>query len=197
MLSRSDLGLDWMNSNGGPLLLVPGEYLTLWEGIEPPSAGRRVQATFRWDDPAAPATDYDRACDVQGYLGAIRIGDGTGLVLGDEPTATAWWPVGPDTGGGPAAAGGMLVRSIYADSEAHILEVLSPIREVDWAEDGITFHVGQQPVYLIDAAFAGSELEGDDHLTIQLPVGSYTVATAVYEPDSATSLVLHRLVPSE
>ena len=45
-------------------------------------------------DPNDPATDYDRACDVNYYLGLIEIGAGKGLVLGGEPLSTAWWPSG-------------------------------------------------------------------------------------------------------
>jgi hypothetical protein len=185
-----------MNSNGGPLLLVPGEYLLEWEGIDTPSAGRQVEAKFRWDGPDAPATDYDRACDVKGYLGAIQIGEGTGLVLGDEPAMTSWQPLAVHDNAGNTRAGGMLIRWIYADSGEHVVDVLGHVPEGVWME-GVTFRAGQQPLYLIDSAFAGSELEGGDHLFIQLPAGTYRVSTAVYEPDASTCLVLHRLMPSE
>jgi hypothetical protein len=80
----------WMQSNAGPLLLVPGEHLPSWEGVAPPADGRHIEAQFRWNRRDAPATDYDRACDVTGYLGLLSIGTGHGLVLGDELHATAW-----------------------------------------------------------------------------------------------------------
>src|SRR5260370_41091178 len=82
--------LQWMQSNGGPLLLVSGEPLPSWEGTEFPSDGRQIEAQFRWNGQAAPATGYDRACDVKEYVGLLTIGVGQGLVLGDEPLSTTW-----------------------------------------------------------------------------------------------------------
>ena len=77
MLDKSGV-LTWLGTDFGPLLLVPGEHLSSWEGIDPPSSGRWVEARFRWHDPNDPATDYDRACDVEDYLGLIEIGTGNG-----------------------------------------------------------------------------------------------------------------------
>src|SRR5438270_663817 len=99
--------LTWMDTELGPLLLVPGEHLSSWEGIDPPSAGRHVEAKFRSHDPNDPATDYDRACDIKDYLGLIEIGAGKGLVLGGEPLSTAWWPSGSLGNEDGLAPGGM------------------------------------------------------------------------------------------
>ncbi len=93
MIQRYDAGtLLWMESGGGPLLLVPGEYLPFWGGIDPPTDGRQIVAHFRYGGDDAPATDYDRACDVDDYLGVIEVGSGCGVVLGDEPLPTAIVP---------------------------------------------------------------------------------------------------------
>ena len=184
--------LQWMQSNGGPLLLVPGEHLPSWEGTEPPADGRQIEAEFRWNGQDAPATDYDRACDVQGWLGLLDIGAGQGLVLGDEPLSTTWQA--------PLASGesdhdtsGILIRWVYGNSQAEVMEALKHVPETAWRDDGLLLCVGREPLYLLDAAYAGSELEGDDHLTIHLPPGRYSIATAEYAPDSQTSLLLHRL----
>src|SRR5258708_35074880 len=80
--------LRWMESNGGPLLLVSGEHLPSWEGTESPSDGRQIEAQFRWNGQGAPDTGYDRACDVKQYVGLLTIGVGQGMVLGDEPLST-------------------------------------------------------------------------------------------------------------
>jgi immunity protein 21 of polymorphic toxin system len=184
--------LRWLESNGGPLLLVPGERLPSWEGTEPPADGRQIDAQFRWNGQDAPATDYDRACDVKGWLGLLDVGAGQAIVLGGEPLGTAWQA---------AAAGGesddntcgILIRPVYANSEADVIEALKHVRETVWQDTGLLLSVGREPLYLLDAAYPGSELEGDDHLTIELPPGRYSIATAEYEPDSHTSLLLHRL----
>jgi hypothetical protein len=114
--------LTWVESEGGPLLLVAEDRVTEWEGIRQPSAGRVVEATFRWAEPDAPATDYDRACDVPGHTGLIRVGDGEAIVLGDEAMATTCWD---GRGAGPP----MLARWAYADDEASIIRALSVISD--------------------------------------------------------------------
>lgn len=191
MLSRG-LELTWMSSNGGPLLLVPGEYLSSWRGIDPPPDGRHIEAQFRWAGPDEPATDYDRACDVTGYVGLLDIGAGQGVVLGDEPHSTAWRPL--LAGDSDNDLGGLLIRCVYADSDDDdIIAALEHVPQAAWQDEDLALDVGHEPLYLLDAAYAGSDLEGDDHLTIHLPAGRYTIATAEYEPDDHTSLVLHRL----
>jgi len=192
MLSSNSGELRWLESNGGPLLLVPGEHLPSWEGTEPPSDGRQIDAQFRWNGQDAPATDYDRACDVQGYLGLLDIGAGQGIVLGDEPLGTAW-QASAVAGESDDATSGILIRWVYATSEAEVMEALTHVPETAWRDDGLLLSVGREPLYLLDAAYAGSELEGDNHLTIELLPGRYSMATAEYEPDSHTSLLLHRL----
>ena len=73
------------------------------------------------------------------------------------------------------------------------MDALTHVPETAWRDDGLLLSVGREPLYLLDAAYAGSELDGDDHLAIHLPPGRYSIATAEYEPDSQTSLLLHRL----
>ncbi len=197
MLGRSESGLAWMNSHGGPLLLVPGEFLLSWRGICPPTDGRQIEAMFRWDGPDSPACDYDRACDVDDYLALLDIGAGQGLVLGGEPMGTAWSPT--TSADSLTNSGGILIRWVYANSVADVIEAVERVPEAAWAHDGLALMVGQAPLYLMDSATPADELGKfdklgihEDHLKIHLPAGRYAVATAIIEPDPHTSLVLHR-----
>jgi hypothetical protein len=67
-----------VGTDGGPVLALPREALASWGGTLPSS--RPIKACFRFGDPDAPATDYDRACDVDG-VGLLRVGVLRGLVL--------------------------------------------------------------------------------------------------------------------
>lgn len=195
MLHRYDDSseLRWMASNGGPLLLVPGEHLASWGGIDPPRDGRRIEAKFRCF-PDDLATDYDRACDVEGYLGLLDIGAGQGLVLGDEPCRTAWLEsMARHDGDEDSVLGGMLVRWVYGNSEAEALATIDHVPQSAWRDDDLVLTVGKEPLYLLDAAYNPDDLQGDDHMTIRLPAGMYSIATAEYEPDAHTNLILHRL----
>lgn len=195
MLRRYDDSstLQWLESNGGPLLLVPGEHLASWGGIDPPRDGRSIEARFR-ALLGEPASDYDRACDVEGYLGLLDIGAGQGLVLAGDPCGAAWLSSSKPAGGdGRGLTGHMLVRWEYGESEASVIATLEHVPESIWRDDNLVLTVGREPLYLLDAAYNLGDLQGDDHLTIHLPEGMYSVVTAEYEPDAHTSLILHRL----
>ena len=164
--------MDWVESNGGPLLLAPERYLLDWLGA---------------DGPATGGTDYERACSVDDYAEAIEVGSGQGIVLGDEPLPTAWHPI---------ARGGMLVRWVAAPDEATIERVLAELPEgIPWesifdvdidAEDGA--------LILFDAAVPGAELPRE-HLRVTLPPGRYAFELSAYHPAANTALLLHRFRP--
>ena len=79
-------------NDGGPLIVLPDSAAPHWEGSEPPSARRVIDATSRWSGPGHPATDYDRACDVDPeYAASLRVGDSWGIVLGTEVAQEARW----------------------------------------------------------------------------------------------------------
>lgn len=180
----------WIYSHGGPLMLLPAKHLPAWEGIHPPGDGRSIQATFRWAGPGTLATDYDRATDIDGYLGVLKVGRGDGLVLGDEPMMTAWRP-------DASQEGGLLVRWVFAESEASVIDSLRRLPEDIWQPTEIVFSIDSAPLYLFDAAVAedppANDDEGGGYLVIDLLPGRYAVVTGLYAPDAKTSLVLHRL----
>jgi hypothetical protein len=70
--------LGWHSGQCGPSIVMPTEVMSFWEGTEPPSGGRVVEATFRWDGQSI-ATDYDHACDAEGTF--IPVGSTTAYVL--------------------------------------------------------------------------------------------------------------------
>jgi hypothetical protein len=165
----SDDELRWIESGGGPLLVLPSSLLPDWGGTDSPGSG-------------AAATDYDRACDVSEYIGAIAVGEGQGLVLGDMPMPAAWW----------AESAGMLVRWMAATSEEAVLEVLrDPSLDPAWEREA-TFACVDGSLVLFDSAYPGTGLP-PDVARISLTPGRYAVETAVLEGDD-TSLVLHRFV---
>ena len=148
---------NWIDSNGGPLLLLPLDLLGNWGGIEPPKR-RVVKAEFRWN-PDGPATDYDRACDVKGYLGNIDVGAGHALVLGDEPMPTTFLP---------APTGGVLVRWVHAETEKELLTAIQALESFPNAEDTGFLQWPEGPLVLFDSACPGTKV-GADRLLVDLP----------------------------
>ncbi|MFJ4703047.1 Imm21 family immunity protein [Streptomyces sp. NPDC088768] len=66
------MSLTWLETEGGPFIVVPHTALSHWSGTE---------------------GDYDRACEVMDLVGVLELPDGAeALVLGDEPLSTAYLP---------------------------------------------------------------------------------------------------------
>ncbi|MFD0399796.1 Imm21 family immunity protein [Kitasatospora sp. NPDC127121] len=66
------MSLTWLETEGGPFIVVPRDALSHWSGTE---------------------GDYDRACEVVELVGVLDLPEGAeALVLGDEPMSTAYLP---------------------------------------------------------------------------------------------------------
>lgn len=68
-----ELELQWIESNGGPLLAAEASLLPLWTGYQ---------------------GDYDLACAVPGLVGRIVARGHRAIVLTDQPAMTTWLPDG-------------------------------------------------------------------------------------------------------
>ena len=138
----------WVHSEGGPLLLLPLELAVSWRGVE--------------------TGDYERACEVDDYVGWISVGDGTGMLLGEEPHSTTWRQ---QTGGGD------LVRWVFADDEAHIWSGLETDDSLFRREPEAFLVRESGTCLLFDSALAGDEAF-DEQLEIHLLPGRYAVESA-------------------
>ncbi|MCP3058796.1 immunity 21 family protein [Myxococcus sp. K38C18041901] len=87
------LSTEWIESAGGPLVVIPRSVIAEWKGT--------------------PA-DYEEACGVADYLGLLCREWGDVLVLGDEPlrTAVVARPEGP-----------VIVRWMFAPSAEQLVDV--------------------------------------------------------------------------
>ncbi|MDQ0778828.1 hypothetical protein QF026_007294 [Streptomyces aurantiacus] len=166
MVSYADpSSVEWVESGGGPLIAIPEVVLPFWTGAD----GDEL------------ASDYDRACEVEGLTGLLPVGNATALVLGDEPAATAYLPEHTT-----------FVRWFAGESERELLaEVPAALdtaawgREVHWQVSGA--------VVLFDAAWPGEESTKTGHLRIPLAPGRYAVRATHAEPGPETWLGLVQL----
>jgi len=157
--------VEWVESGGGPLIAVPETVLPFWAGA----------------DGDETASDYDRACEVDGFVGLLPVGDSAALVLGDEPASTAFLP-----------EHAVFVRWGAADSEDELLaEVPAALATAAW-EDEVRWTV-PGPVVLFDAAWPGHDSARTDYLRVVLEQGSYAVRAAQVRPGPETWLGLVQL----
>ena len=162
--------MKWIESRGGPLVVVPQAWLQEWRGVFGPESDSR--------------SHYDRACDVVDQIATIRVGGSDVLVLGDEPFRTTWIPM---------QTGGIFVRWTYADHEGSIATFLHSFNPATVTGDtGVSLHVSGGCV-MFDAAEPGDENTGDAIL-IALSPGTYIVKSATADPSTEVRVLIHELI---
>jgi hypothetical protein len=159
--------VEWVESGGGPLVVVPETVLPFWVGAD----GDEL------------ASDYDRACEEDGDVGLLPVGDSAALVFGEEPASTTYLP-----------EHGTFVRWYAAESEEQLLaEVRTALDSAVWGPEMVWTVPG--PVLLFDAAWPGKDSLRSDHVWISLEPGRYTVRAARVQPGPETWLGLVQLRP--
>lgn len=164
-VAASAASLVWVESMGGPLIVVPVSALAAWRGC--------TETGVIAGDATAP-DDYDRACAVDDPVGVIAVGDsGTqALVLADEPATSCYLPehrtflhrLAVDS----AAELKTTAEAVLADPATEWEEYCT------WTTDG--------PAVLMDSGEAGTELSVahpgggmPDQAPVPLPAGRWRV----------------------
>lgn len=166
--------LRWIESSGGPLILLSSRDLAAW-------SGHNVQQVL--GEPNVSATDYERACDIEDSIGTLPVADSEGIILGDEPMPTAWYPVSPTLG--------IFARWVYGEDQEQVLQYLENIDERIWQPSNISFAVGSEPLYLFDAVLPGADVA--EYLAIYLYQGDYVFDIGTIRVGDQVELVVHRL----
>ncbi|WP_042446944.1 Imm21 family immunity protein [Streptacidiphilus jiangxiensis] len=178
----------WVESMGGPLIVVPASALTRWHGCT--QSGMAAGSGDVLDD-------YDRACEVEGLAGVIAVGDegAQGLVLADEPASSFYLPEHQ-----------AFVRWLGANSEADLIAAAYAVLAdpaTSWEECGIWETDG--PAVLLDSVTAGADLSieypnGTDipeQAPVSLPPGRWKVRAVYASPNEDTSVGVIQLQPQQ
>jgi hypothetical protein len=127
-------------SAGGPHLLLDERLLLHWTGTDTPGSV-----------PGIP-TDYERACEVEEYIGSIPVGSGTGIVLSGDLLPAAWWTEAPGSN--------LIIRGLDTIHKNVLEQILHAAKESTWNRTGsISFVSGN--VLLFDAALSGDEIRDE------------------------------------
>lgn len=177
----SNLKLDWVAGDGGPLIVMEEALLDFWEGSDAPSDGREVIAEFRWG--LDVATDYDKACDVNDFAGVIEMNGGHAFVLSTNGDAMATWL--PNFEG----FAGAFVEWGYADDERDLVEEASCLIKESAFLETHEFNVHSSPCVLCVAAERGRE-DTYPRQSFDLIPGKYLVRSGVRTTEQ-TSVVCH------
>ncbi len=179
--------LVWVESMGGPLVVVPVSALAAWDGC--------TETGMLAGDATTP-DDYDRACAMDGLAGAIAVGEGgaQALVLADEPATTCYLPEHR-----------AFLRWLAADSEAGLraaAETVLADLTTEWEECGMWVPDG--PAVLMDSAEADADLDVEyswgelpDQAPVPLPAGRWRVRAVHTEVDEDNWVGLVQLLPAD
>lgn len=170
--------MHWIMSGGGPLICLERHLEGSWGGID--------KLTIPHGD---AKTDYDRACQLKGYLNVLPVLGGEAIILGDMPLDTSFCR---------ARSGALMIaRVIYAclDFDDKFESIIAELDESIFDRPSETSHFAfaTPSVSMFDSAEPGYDiLEGSLHFDVT--PGSYRVLTREYEPDPENSLVMHKFV---
>jgi len=180
--------LKWIDSAGGPLILISDKSYNLWSGILKHSSYLDNKSEDADDFLNADEADYGKACLVDDYLGLINIGDDTALVLGDEPLLTTIFHSVDNRA--------VIARWYYGENEGQVENVLKTIdlNSIDNWEFALPLELSSDKQYLFDSARSATMLdkENDDYLVVNIKQGNYQIWTSIYEPDDKTKLIIHK-----
>ncbi|MGW4820527.1 Imm21 family immunity protein [Streptomyces sp. NPDC004227] len=177
----------WVESMGGPLIVIPVSALAAWRGCT--ETGAVV------GDSTAP-DDYDRACAVDELAGVIAIGDSgaQALVLADEPATSCYLPEYRT-----------FLRWLAGDSETGLkaaAEAVLADPATEWEECGTWTSDG--PAVIMDSVEAGAELSVEypgggmpSQAPVPLPAGRWKVRAVHTEADEANWVGLVQLLPMD
>ena len=182
--------LQWITTEGGPLILISHKRFNQWSGIMNRKAYLDEKEQDAEDFLNPDETDYGKACLVEDYVGIVAMEDDIALVLGDEPLPTTVYSL--------ADGCVIIVRHYYSDKQTFedIINAINIDLIKTWAFS-LTFVVTDTIQYLFDAACTASMLTApsENCLALHLKEGNYTIWTAVYKPDDTTMLLIHKLEP--
>ncbi|WTH19836.1 immunity 21 family protein [Streptomyces anulatus] len=177
----------WVESMGGPLIVVPVSALDAWRGC--------TETGIMVGDATAP-DDYDRACAVDGLAGVIAVGENgaQALVLADEPATSCFLPEYR-----------AFLRWLAADSEAGLKVAARAVLAdpaTEWEECGTWSSDG--PATRMDSAEAGSALDTEppgggmpSQASATLPAGRWRVRATHTKADEENWVGLVQMLPIE
>jgi hypothetical protein len=167
---------EWVCTGGAPLILLQENLLGDWHGTDPNLSSEDLPVV----------TDYERACEVQDYAGVIPVGRGSALVLGEEPMDATWWP-------SRDLPEGLIVRALYSPGDEFLTQLVEALRAQNLIDTGLQLMVTNPRLQLFNSAYSGTENLGPT-AAVTVPIGRYSVHSAVFNEPRSHMVVVHRLV---
>lgn len=142
--------MKWIVSGGGPLIVIDQIHLEYWKGDRNVWEEEDIQEMQA--EAKHPLDDYDRACQVDSYIGLIDVGEGNGIVLGDYPLPSTWQ-------GNANLTGGMIIRGGSSVDEHRLNRIILGIHDQDFEIEDFVFDNVSGKAIMFDSGCPGSDLD--------------------------------------
>lgn len=169
--------MNWIQSEGGPLLGIGKEIVGLWRGI----AGSSFLGKNNYKN-----TDYDRACEIKDYIGIIPVDNYQAIVFGDMPLSTTIIKNRKNI---------HVIRAFFMDPDPDINIIFRKYLYSDSINqvESINVNLPYNSILIFDSAIPGSEIS-EEYIEVSIDSGKYTVKTNEFNPDKRTSLLIHDFI---
>jgi Immunity protein 21 len=163
--------LNWINSSGGPLVCCGTSLARKWRGTNGSSA----------DD---SASDYDRACEVNDYIGIADSADQSVLILGDEPLMSCFYM---------SSSGLLVLRWVSCSVKNNIEEIISTLPlKLPIIELSKILEIKDDNLQIFDASSCIDE--GAPTLHAKIIPGLYEITVEEFKLDGSYEFLVHRFI---
>lgn len=157
---------DWIESSGGPLVVIEKHLAPLWGGTN------------------GNPSDFDLACDTVNYVELVSTRSVTALVLGDEPLRT----IAAHSDGHT-----LIVRWRWATSEQDVLKAIQSIKLPSTYEEHLDIVLPSGTLAMFDSATQYSET---GVINLKTHAGKNAIQTFTYSPNPEMNLLIHKISKS-
>ena len=166
--------IHWIESNGGPYILMGIRAASMWRATH----GISVESRDGCVD------DYQCVCGIGGYAGVMHSGDNAILVIDDLPNDLAVY-LNTDSEA-------VFVKWIGAESEEKIWAALDAEKELSFKRLDFELQITESELVIFDSSDLLDDA-GENKLYLNLLPGFYSVEVLDYEPHDEMMLQLFRL----
>ena len=156
---------NWIESTGGPLVLMPRRHTSHWHGAISPG----------------DFSDYARACEMQS-MSHLQVGPGQALIIGDEPLRTTY-----------VAEWDLILQWRWArDEETAFRALESSFAGIAWDAPMKLDELNGDELVLFDAAVPGVD-SGGEGIIRPGAGGTVTVEAGAIDAGRSAALLLYHL----
>lgn len=151
-MAKKKRELDYIETEGGPFILLPLDLKKAWNGTG--------------DEDEGIPSDYEKAEELATKIGVLDVGVGQALILGDAEV-TAYWQLDD---------GGVFIQRILGDDDDAVAAVVEQSLDAHgWTKLPLTFNPSKGKLALFDAAYSYEDSDEDERIKLSLSPGLYEI----------------------